>query len=145
MQTDSDKVLAFLGTQKLAVIATGGGPERSPESALVAFTEDDQLRLYFQTGHHTRKAQNLATNPRVSLVIGLTLGDLVTVQYEGLAEQLVRAADLDYCKRRFVAKDSPTTDYYFNHPTAIFFRVTPTWIGCSDYRAAKPVVFELFF
>ncbi len=137
------KILDFLKTQKLAVIATSGPERPSPESALIAFTEDENLCLYFQTGRHTRKAANLKANPHVSLVFGLSLGDMITVQYEGIAKQLTTKDELGECKRRFIAKDSPTTAEYFNHPTAIFFKVTPTWIGCSDYRGKKPEVIEL--
>ncbi len=137
------KILDFLKTQKLAVIATSGSERPSPESALIAFTEDENLCLYFQTGRHTRKAANLRVNPRVSFVFGLSLDDMVTVQYEGTAKQLTTKDELEECKRRFIAKVSPTTEEYFNHPTAIFFKVTPTWIGCSDYRSQKPVVIEL--
>lgn len=137
------KILDFLKSQKLAVIATSGPERRSPESALIAFTEDENLCLYFQTGRHTRKAANLKVNPHVSLVFGLSLDDMITVQYEGAAKQLVTKEELEECKQRFVAKDSPTTKEYFNHPTAIFFKITPTWIGCSDYRGGRPEVIEL--
>ncbi|MBX6334969.1 pyridoxamine 5'-phosphate oxidase family protein [Candidatus Saccharibacteria bacterium] len=115
----------------------------SAGAALIAFTEDDDLCLYFQTGKHTRKAANLRVNPYVSLVIGLELDDLITVQYEGKAEQLITPEDLEACKQRFIAKDSPTTEEYFNHPSAIFFKVTPTWVGCSDYTGDKPDVIEI--
>ena len=138
------KVLKFLRSQKLAVISTVHSSRAGTESALIAFTEDDDLCLYFQTGKHTRKAHNLAANPHVSLVFGLALDDMVTVQYEGTAKQLTTQEEMEQCKRQFVAKDSPTTEAYFNHPTAIFFKVTPTWIGCSDYSGKKPKVIELF-
>jgi general stress protein 26 len=137
------KVLDFLRRQKLAVISTSSSTRPTPESALIAFTEDDNLCLYFQTGRHTRKAANLKVNPHVSLVIGLTLDDLVTVQYEGVAEQITQEDNLEFCKQRFIRKESPTTEEYFNHPTAIFFKVRPIWIGCSDYSGACPEVIEL--
>jgi general stress protein 26 len=137
------KILKFLNDQKLAVIATSGPTRPAPESALVAFAEDDELCVYFQTGIHTRKAANLKVNPHVSFVIGLGLDDMITVQYEGRATQLTDAADLEACKQRFISKDSPTTAEYFNHPSAIFFKVVPTWIGCSDYSGTRPEVIEM--
>jgi len=140
-----DKVLSFLRRQKLAVIATIGSRRPIPESALIAFVEDDELCLYFQTGKHTRKAANLKANPYASVVIGLELKDLVTVQYEGRAEQITQDPDLEDCKRRFINKDSPTTESYFTHPTAIFFKITPTWIGYSNYSGKKPEIIELRF
>jgi general stress protein 26 len=137
------KILAVLASQKLAVISTVSPTNSTPESALIAFTEDSELCLYFQTGKHTRKAANLKLNPHVSLVIGLSLKDSVTLQYEGTAEKLVAAKDLESCKERFITKNSPTTEEYFNHPAAIFFKVSPTWIGYSDYSSEEPEVIEI--
>jgi general stress protein 26 len=137
------KILDFLRTQKLATISTANPETLQPESALIAFTEDDNLCLYFQTGKHTRKAQNLKANPRVAFVFGLVHQEMFTVQYEGVVKQLTTAEELEACKQQFIAKDSPTTEYYFNHPSSIFFKVTPTWIGCSDYRGKKPDVIEI--
>ena len=143
MDVARDKVLGFLKGQKLAVIATVGKSGSTPESALIAFAEDEDLCLYFQTGVHTRKAANLAENPCVSVVIGLSQAELITVQYEGRAQRITSQDDLEVCKRRFVAKNSPTTEEYFNHPSAIFFKVVPVWIGCSDYRGKRPAVIEI--
>ncbi|HEY9745036.1 MAG TPA: pyridoxamine 5'-phosphate oxidase family protein [Oculatellaceae cyanobacterium] len=142
-EQNKEKILDILKTQKLAVISTSGPASPTPESALVAFVEDDQLRLYFQTGKHTRKAENLQANPHVSFVIGLKQEDMVTVQYEGKAEQIQAPEEIEACKQRFRAKDSPATDEYLDHPTAIFFKVTPTWIGCSDYSGEVPDVIEI--
>ena len=137
------KVFEFLRSQKLAVISTVHASKPGTESALIAFTEDENLCLYFQTGKHTRKAHNLAADPHISLVFGLTQDDMVTVQYEGTAKQLATPKELEQCRQRFIAKDSPTTEEYFNHPSAIFFKVTPVWIGCSDYTGDKPEVIEV--
>ena len=137
------KVLHFLKTQKLAVISTINSSQATPESALIAYTEDKNLNLYFQTGRHTRKAQNLKKNPRVSLVVGLALKDLITIQYEGQAFKITKNDEIQTSKKRFIEKDSPTTKEYLEHPTSIFFKVTPTWIGYSDYSGGKPHVFEL--
>ncbi len=141
--TNRQKLIDFLSKQKLAVISTSNPANPTPESALIAFAEDNNLHLYFQTGKHTRKAANLRKNSHVSIVIGLALSDLITVQYEGKATQIIAKKELNDCKRMFVRKDSPTKEEYFNHPTAIFFKVSPTWIGCSDYSGKKPRVFEL--
>lgn len=95
------KILAFLQSQKLAVVSTSALAHVSPESALIAFAEDNNLCVYFQTGVHTRKANNLRLNPHLSLVFGLSLQDLITVQYEGTAEQLTSNEALAACKQLF--------------------------------------------
>ncbi len=140
---DKAKILAFLRQQKLAVIASYSPAQPTPESALVAFTEDGQLRIYFQTSRHSRKAANMARNPHVSLVIGLTLQDLTTVQYEGIVRQLVEPTEIEACKQLFLAKNSPTTPDYFDRPTTLLFEVSPTWIGYSDYSTNLPKVIEM--
>jgi general stress protein 26 len=153
------KIKDILGRQQLAVISTVGPPNPDrcypgitqdvPESALIAFAQDDDLKLYFQTGRHTRKAANLAHNPFVALVISHTLNSApypnVTVQYQGRVRQLKSTEDIETCKQRFEAKDSPTTERFFNDPTAIFFEVKPVWIGCSDYSTEPPQVIEIDF
>jgi general stress protein 26 len=141
--TSKDKVLGFLRGQKLCVIATVDPEKPTPESALIAFVEDKTLCLYFQTGRQTRKAANLAGNPHVSFVIGLNAQDKITVQYEGTAEQLSEPTDLEACKQRFIDKGSPSTAKHFNNPATLFFKVSPIWIGYSDYSGSKPDVFEL--
>ena len=137
------KILAFLGKQKLAVISTTAPSNPTPESALIGFAEDEQLCIYFQTKNHTRKAANLSKNPNVSLVIGLRLDDMATLQYEGKAQQIVKTEDLEVCKKQFAAKGSPSTKDHFSNPTTIFFKVTPTWIGFSDYSDKSPEVIEI--
>jgi general stress protein 26 len=139
----TEKLITFLRVQKLAVIATHGSLDQAPESALIAFAEDEQLCLYFQTGRHTRKAKNLQINAFVSFVIGFDLNIKTTVQYEGKAQKITEEAHLEQCKQLFIAKGSPTTVKNFNNPNTIFFKVTPTWIGYSDYSDGKPNVFEL--
>jgi general stress protein 26 len=137
------KVLDFLRSQKLAVISTHGPTKPNPESALIAYAEDDQLNLYFQTGRHTRKAANIKANPHISLVIGLGLEPMLTVQYEGTARQLTDSLEIKAAQQLFYDKNSPTTREFMEHPTAILFKVTPTWIGCSDYTGNKPQVIEI--
>lgn len=135
----------FLRTQQLAVIATSSAVSGPPESVLIAFVEDEELRIYFQTGQHTRKAWNIEKNPAVSLVIGLQLSDMTIVQYEGIARQLIQPKEIISCKRRFPDKKSSTTKEYLEKSTTIFYEITPTWIGYSDYHTSTPRVFELSF
>jgi len=137
---DCQQVSTFISRQKLAVIATSA---LSPEAALVATVVDDALRVYFQTGEHTRKAHNLVNNSAVAFVFGLQLSDMVTVQYEGVARRLSSTSEIKRCKQCFIDQNSPTTKKYLNHSSAIFFEVVPTWVGYSDYRSSSPKVIEL--
>ena len=138
------KIRAFLKNQYLAVIATTDLLNKYPESALIAFVEDEGLTLFFQTNKYSRKAHNLRKNASISLVIGLAINDLKTVQYQVTAEQFVKPESIEKCKRMFIAKRSPTAKpEYLNHPHAIFFQTRPTWIGFHDYSGKKTIVEEI--
>lgn len=143
MTTDKEKIYLFIKHKMLAVIATTNTTTPYPESALVAFTEEPNLTLYFQTHKESRKANNIKGNPHVAFVIGLELQDKGTVQYQGLAEQLVEEEEVIACKKRFLEKKSPTDETFLNRPDAIFFKVTPVWIGYWDYSGEKTQVIEL--
>lgn len=140
---DHQSMLAFLRTHYLTVIATTDMIHPSPESALIAYVENDQLELFFQTNRHSRKAMNLQQNLHVSFVIGLDLNDLATLQYQGIARRLTDAEEIERCKQMFIDKKSPTASpKYLEHPDSIYFHVKPTWIGFIDYRGRKPKVIE---
>jgi uncharacterized protein YhbP (UPF0306 family) len=132
------KVMRFLKSHHLAVIATQNKEKNKPESALIAFVEDENFCLYFQTGKYTRKAKNLGTNLHVSLVIGLTLEDMATIQYEGKVDVLQDPQLIVECKRRFLEKKSPTTVKHLERADALFYKVTPTWIRFSDDTKGGP-------
>lgn len=142
MISQQQTVAAFLKSQQLAVLSTTDSS--APESALIAFVEDEELCLYFQTGAATRKVQNLRINPRVSLVMGLTSNEKVTLQYQGQAEEIIVAQEIIRCKQRFYDKNSPTTRNYLERPDAIFFKIEPRWLRYSDYTdSSRAKVFEM--
>jgi len=128
----------FLRQSKLAVLSTVN-TLNSPESALVAFAEDEKLNLYFQTRVKSRKYANILQTGRVSLVAGWDLHKLVTVQMEGIAE---RVEATRFIKQLFVDKKSPSTQEFLNHPDARFFKITVEWVRYSDYSTKPPLVWE---
>ncbi len=128
-------------SEKFTTISTVGRNSK-PESALIAFVEDESLRIYFQTGTGTRKFTNLKTNGNVAFVIGF---GKTTVQYEGIAKRVEDTKIIEQIKKKFVNKNSPTTKEFLNRPIVSFFEVMPTWIGYSDYSTDTPIVSELKF
>lgn len=137
------KFLDVLNRFYLAVIATVNAESVDPEAALVAFVFNDKLELFFQTNRYSRKAANLKNNPQVAFVMGLALNDLITVQYQGRATQIMNGVEIEACKQMFIDRKSPTASpKYLEHPDAIYFKVVPLWIGCCDYTGKKPVVVE---
>lgn len=146
MKKEHKKILTFLKKCDLTVISTADPENPDLESALIAFAENEKLEIFFQTNKYTRKAQNLQKNPHVAFVFGLTLHHRGTVQYQGVAEQIIKEEEVEACKQRFCVRKSPTAEpKYLNHPDAIYFKVLPRWIGFLDESPPKTTVTECRF
>lgn len=101
----------------------------------------DEFDLIFDTLESTRKARNLAAEPRVAFVIGGPAdGEQQTVQYEGLADRPL-GADLERVRAYYLAT-FPDGDARLAWPGLVHLRVRPVWLRYSDYRVEPPVILE---
>ncbi len=134
-------LLAFLRGHRLAVetsVAPGGGVQ----AAVVGIAVTDNFELVFDTLETTRKARNIALDPRVAFVIGGTIdGDAVTVQYEGVADRPA-GDELKSLQRRYLEVFPDGADR-LSWPGLIYVRVRPRWLRYSDYRSEPPTIIEL--
>lgn len=140
MQEQKTKVLNFIKTQMLGVIATIDSVRGKPESALVGISEMDDLRLIFGTFNDTRKYQNLQKNKFVSFVIGQ---NTTTVQYEGMAQELSLLESEQY--RKIHLTKNPRAKKFILDPRERFFVVTPIWIRYTDVTQNPEEIFVLSF
>ncbi len=131
------KILEFIRIKMLAVLATTA-PTGQPEAALVGIGQTDNFELIFGTDKTARKYSHLKQNPRVALVIGWD--DEITIQLEGTAAELV-GDELARLKELFFQKVPSARKY--DHPTNMFFKVTPSWARYSDLHSAPPEIFEV--
>ena len=138
MLSKRKKLSNCLSQIPLAVISTINRFQNRPESALVAFTQNSHLELYFMTFVDSRKYANLQQNPFVSFVIGF---DYTTIQYEGIASELKEKV-IPEALQAFACKETPCTPEFLNSPRARFFKVTPKWIRYSDYTICPAEIFE---
>lgn len=124
-----DEVFSFMNRESLAVLATVG-ENGQPEAALMGFAVTPELEIVFDTVKSSRKYPNLKKNPRVAWVIGCTTE--VTVQYEGIAEEL-QGPELVKCKRAYFTKfpDGPTRESWVG---ITYFVVRPKWVRYCDYN-----------
>ncbi len=124
-----EEVFKFMEGEKLGVLSTVG-EDGSPESALMGVVATPELELIFDTVKSSRKYPNLKNNSRVAWVIGCTTE--VTVQYEGIAEELEGEALAKY-KKIYFAKftDGPQRE---NWPGITYFVVRPKWVRYCDYN-----------
>lgn len=131
------EVFQFMKTERLAVLATvaeNGGPE----AALMGFAVTPDLEIIFDTVKTSRKYPNLKKNPRVAWVIGCTTE--TTVQYEGVAEELLGDALAKYKKTYFAAfPDGPARESW---PGITYFVVRPKWVRYCDYDPSRRRIVE---
>ena len=100
-----------------------------------------QLEIIFDTVKSSRKYPNLKKNPRVAWVVGCTTE--VSVQYEGLAEELAGEELAKYKKTYFAAfPDGPVRESW---PGITYFVVRPTWVRYCDYNPATRRIEEKQF
>ena len=128
-----------MSKHKLAVISTVAFDK--PEAALIGFNNTPDLLLMFGTFTSFRKYNNIKNNPHVAFVIGWE--DSITVQYEGLAEEL-KGAELGEYQELYLQKYPKAKKYIFNSEER-FFKVTPTWIRYTDLSGLTEEVIEIKF
>jgi len=142
MTPQKNKILNFLKTNNLMVLSTMN-KNNTPQSALVAFAETENLELIFGTFATTRKYQNLKHNNHVSLVIGTDETTNLTLQYEGIASE-VTGNEFEQCKN-IQLKKNPTSKKYASHKDQRYFKITPCWIRYSDLSKNPEEILELQF
>jgi hypothetical protein len=135
-----EEVFAFMATESLAVLSTV--TERGePEAALVGFAVTPKLEIVFDTVKSSWKYPNLQKNQRMAWVIGCTTE--VTVQFEGLAEELV-GEDLAEYKKTYFAK-FPDGVEREKWPGITYFVVRPKWVRFCDYNPQSRRIEEMRF
>src|SRR3989344_4548100 len=120
-----NRILSFLKKQQLMVISTINN-EGKPESAVVSYSEYPSLEIVFGTFNDTRKYKNLKKNQNVSLVIGWGEKEKITLQYEGVAEEIKDKKELILCKKNHISKN-PGSESFVNHPKERIFKIKPKW------------------
>jgi uncharacterized protein YhbP (UPF0306 family) len=140
MSEQQQKILDFIKTQMLGVVSTVDVANNKPESAMVAFSETDELEIIFGTFDDTRKYGNLQKNPSVAFVISAVP---ITVQYEGVVQEM-QGDDLKKYRQIHIAKN-PSSAKYVDHDQQKFFKITPTWIRYTNFGAKPHEIFEIIF
>jgi uncharacterized protein YhbP (UPF0306 family) len=135
-----DEVFRFMNGERLAVLATTTLQGR-PEAALMGVAVTPSLELVFDTLRSTRKYPNLKSNPRVAWVIGCATE--ITVQYEGVAEELQGDELQNYLKIYFAK--FPLDLSKPARPGITYFVVRPKWIRYCDYNPGNRRIEEMEF
>jgi len=132
---DRSDLVSFLRTQRWAVEASVS-VHGTPQAAVIGIAVTDDLEIVFDTFADTRKTQNLRRNRKIALVVGWDEGR--TVQLEGLADEPT-GEDLERVKAVYFAR-FPDGEGRALAGNVTYFRVRPSWVRVSDFRATEPVV-----
>jgi general stress protein 26 len=134
------ELFQFMNNERLAVLATVA-ENGSPEAALMGFAVTPELEIVFDTVKTSRKYPNLKKHPRTAWVIGCTTE--ITVQYEGIAEELAGDDLAKYKKTYFAAfPDGPARQTW---PDITYFVVRPKWVRYCDYDPSRRRIAEKEF
>ncbi len=129
-------VSEFLDNQETCVLSTVSN-EGWPMSATVGFSHDSEFAILIGTDNTTRKYQNLISNSKVSIVVGVTSPK--TVQIQGVAKE-VNADDIA-SRLELHFNKLPSAKTLYDTPEQRYFIITPTWLRMTDY-SQKPSTFE---
>lgn len=140
MRDEKQLVLDFMKSHTLAVLATASS-SAIPEASAVGISVMDNMQILFGTFNTSRKWENLQKNARVSLVIGWEHGK--TIQYEGVAEELMETEKAEALKIHFA--NVPSFAKYVSDNQAILYRVKPESVKYSDHSQDPADVINLTF
>ncbi len=135
------KVFKFISTNEFGVVSTISLDGLAPESAVVAISETDSFELVFGSFFDSRKNQNIAKNPSVSVVIGWDNTNKTTIQFEGTA-LLAEGEERKFLAERHVAKN-PDSKEFSDDPRQQYFRIVPKWVRYSNFSVDPQEVWEL--
>lgn len=141
MNTSTERIVTAIKDlgQNLGVISTVG-TNGKPESAVVYFSCDENLDLYFTTRKSSRKYKNLSTNHAVAFVL-YDDEQKKTIQIEGTAETITDTHDQGSMFSDLVTlatKDNRTPPIdQLGESEIMFIRITVIWARIGDFIATR--------
>ena len=127
-----NEAMNFLNEETYCIISTTD-TNGKPESAFVAFSENEKLEIMIGTSKGSRKYKNIVRNPHVALVFGFD--GKQTLQYEGKARVLSDEERKQRLEKHF--EKQPSAAKYEADPKQVYLIIEPTWLRIST---SGPVV-----
>jgi hypothetical protein len=117
-------------------------PDGKVHTAALHYSQDDNpVRLLFQTGSDTKKAQAFhAGKAQASFTIGFSEEEWLTLQIDGVARLLTSAGEIEQFKSIHHAKH-PRAAKYFG-PETICIELTPDWYRFTDFNTQPETEIE---
>ena len=139
----------FVTTHPLGVLATINA-QGHPETAAVYWAMDADGNLYYLSPSHTRKLDNIKTQPQVSVTFVDESGRK-TLQIQGTAESIATTIEGDYFEHvpknvcdalvnihSSVRGAELTPAYKTGGDEHYYVKLKPTWMRLADFTADRP-------
>lgn len=134
---DKELILNFFKKNNYCVVASLG--DEYPQSAVVAFSETEDLNIVFSTSTDTRKFKNIKNNPKTSITIGWDPTDFTTVQMDGESYEITENIE-KYIE--YHVNKHPVSAKYAHNPDNKYFMFKPKWLRFTDSKTKKIIEFE---
>jgi general stress protein 26 len=125
--------------QELGVISTIHA-DGKPEAAVVYFSSDENMNIYFTTRAGTRKYKNLLQNPHAAFVV-YSENPPKTMQIEGTVVAITDPYQQTVLFSKLVGKvtendDLPPIDK-MPESEIMFMKLSPTWARMGDFELSQ--------
>lgn len=141
-QEQKQKIFDFIKIQEFGVIATNSLENLAPESAIVAFSETEDLEIVIGSFIECRKNKNILRNQNVSFVIGWDNISKTTIQIERFAV-LLEGKEKDKLSQKHIQKNKDSSEY-LNDPRQQYFKIIPRWIRYSNFSVHPQEIWETY-
>jgi len=135
---EKEKVLQFLKSERLCVLATADKSSK-PEAAMVCFFVKDDLSIFLYTDPRSRKAKNLGENSQASLVI-CNLEKQIEIQVDG--KTTILEGDEAQKAKEYIVSVDPGQKPHMEKRPVIFIFFKPDWIRYCNFSVEPDEIFE---
>ncbi len=149
MQTENPKILSFLQSHPLGILATASS-DAVPHAAAIYFIVEPDFSLRFITKQQTSKHHNLQENSNVAVAF-YDAASQVTVQMTGKAEEIVDITELESVFGKIVEISAATSDGHrppiskLDAGNYVAYRIHPGTVRLAEFvKAEYPPVDHLF-
>lgn len=124
------QIVDFL--RSVAIMSLAACRDNTPLATVLLFAVDDNLIFYFVTRSHSRKAETIRNNPKVSFSVWEH--QKMLVQVEGEAQQILNETEANQALEKVVQATNNIQDFW---PPVLnidaqdeyaIFKITPHWV-----------------
>ena len=110
-------------------------PDGAPQATVVSYASEGET-IYFGCSPTSRKAANLARDPRAAATVTLPYRDWAEIRglsLMGHAHQITDPQEIDRVGLLFLTKFPEVAQYVSTDQTPVMFRLTPATVEVLDY------------